>query len=61
MVKVFLLLVVGLAGAPEHGESFRTWGATLASASERIGVTPDRLVYLVDERRRRSSIWSGRT
>jgi hypothetical protein len=49
MVKVFLLLVVGLAGSPEHGESFRTWGASLADASERLGVTPERLVYLVDQ------------
>jgi hypothetical protein len=49
MVKVFLLLVVGIAGTPEHGESFRKWGATLVEASERLGVAPERLVYLVDE------------
>ena len=48
MVKVFLLIVVGLGGVPEHSESFRKWGATLAEASERLGVTPDRLVYLTD-------------
>ena len=49
MVKVFLLLVVGIAGTPEHGESFRKWGATLVESSERLGVTPERLVYLVAE------------
>jgi hypothetical protein len=49
MVKVFLLIVVGLAGSPEHGEIFHKWGATLAGASERLGVAKDRLVYLVDK------------
>jgi hypothetical protein len=49
MVKVFLLIVVGLAGAPEHGELFHKWGDSLAEASERLGVTKDRLVYLVDK------------
>ena len=49
MVKVFLLIVVGLAGEPEHGELFHKWGTTLAEASERLGVTPERLIYLVDE------------
>jgi hypothetical protein len=49
MVKVFLLIVVGLSGDPEHGALFHKWGTTLAEASERLGVTPERLVYLVDE------------
>jgi hypothetical protein len=49
MLKVFLLIVVGLAGDPEHGTTFHRWGNTLAEASERLGVTPDRLVYLVDQ------------
>jgi hypothetical protein len=49
MGRVFLLIVVGLAGDPEHGELFRKWGATFAESSERLGVTADRLVYLVDE------------
>ena len=48
MLKVFLLIVVGLAGDPEHGKTFHKWGTTLAEASDRLGVTPDRLVYLVD-------------
>jgi hypothetical protein len=48
MVKVFLLVIVGLAGDPEIGKLFHKWGNTLAEASERLGVAPDRLVYLVD-------------
>jgi hypothetical protein len=50
MVNVFLLIVVGLAGDPEHGTTFHRWGNTLAEASERLGVTGDRLIYLVGER-----------
>ena len=49
MLKVFMLIVVGLAGDPEHGKTFHRWGNTLAEASERLGVAPDRLVYLVDK------------
>ena len=49
MLKVFLLIVVGLAGDPEHAKTFHKWGNTLAEASERLGVPAERLVYLVDE------------
>ncbi len=49
MLKAFLLIVVGLAGDPEHGKTFQKWGATLAEASVRLGVPPERLVYLVDK------------
>ena len=49
MLKAFLLIVVGLAGDPEHGKTFHKWGTSLAEASERLGVTKDRLVYLVDQ------------
>ena len=48
MLKAFLLVIVGLAGDPEHGKTFHKWGTTLAQASERLGVAPERLVYLVD-------------
>jgi peptidase C13-like protein len=48
MLKAFLLIIVGLAGDPEHGKTFHKWGATLAEASERLGVPKERLVYLVD-------------
>jgi hypothetical protein len=49
MLKVFLLIVVGLAGDPEHAKTFHGWGNTLAEASERLGVAPERLTYLVDK------------
>jgi hypothetical protein len=49
MLRAFLLIIVGLAGDPEHGKLFHKWGATLAEASEKVGVPPERLVYLADE------------
>ena len=49
MLKAFLLIVVGLAGDPEHGKTFHKWGTSLAEASERLGVPKERLVYLVDK------------
>jgi hypothetical protein len=48
VVKVFLLIVVGLAGDPEHGVTFHKWGTQLAESSVRLGVPPERLTYLVD-------------
>ena len=48
MLKVFLLIVVGLAGDPEHGATFHKWGTQLAESSARLGVPPERLAYLVD-------------
>jgi hypothetical protein len=48
MLKTFLLIVVGIAGDPEHGKTFHAWGGKLAEASVRLGVAPERLVYLVD-------------
>lgn len=48
MLKAFLLIVVGLAGDPEHSAQFHKWGTTLAEASATVGVTPDRLVYLAE-------------
>ena len=49
MLRVFLLIVVGLAGDPEHGKTFHAWGNAMAAASERLGVASENLVYLVDE------------
>ncbi len=48
MLKAFLLIVVGLAGDPEHGKTFHKWGTTLAQASERLGVPSENLAFLVD-------------
>ena len=48
MLRVFLLIVVGLAGDPEHGKTFHAWGNAMAAASERLGVAQQNLVHLVD-------------
>ncbi|MGH7340725.1 MAG: hypothetical protein ACREKH_09565, partial [Candidatus Rokuibacteriota bacterium] len=48
MLRAFLLIVVGLAGDPEHGEHFAKWGSALADASAKVGVARERLVYLAD-------------
>ena len=61
MLKAFLLIVVGLAGDPEHGKTFHKWGATLAEASERLGVPKERMVYLVDQPMEGDARVSGRS
>jgi peptidase C13-like protein len=44
-----LLIVVGLAGTPEHGELFKKWGTTLAqTASQRLGVDKANVTLLAD-------------
>lgn len=59
MLKAFLLVIVGLAGDPEHGALFHKWGAAMAEASAKVGVTPDRLVYLVDEKGEADKLATG--
>jgi hypothetical protein len=49
MLHVFLLVLVGLAGDPEHGELFHKWGGELAEAAGRLGVPADHVAYLVDQ------------
>ena len=49
MLKTFLLIVVGLTGDPEHAKTFQQWGLKLAEASTRLGVPPERLVFLMDK------------
>jgi hypothetical protein len=49
MLKAFLLIVVGLAGDPEHGKTFHAWGTKLAEASESLGVPAERVIYLLDK------------
>lgn len=46
-VNSHLLVVVGLAGEPEHGELFRKWAGTLVeTAVGRFGLSKDRVIYL---------------
>jgi peptidase C13-like protein len=56
VLRAFLLIVVGLAGDPEHGELFHKWGNALAEASAKVGVTGDRLVYLADAKEENSRV-----
>lgn len=47
---VHLVVVVGLAGDPEHGELFRRWASTLADgASGRLGVEREHISYLAEQ------------
>jgi hypothetical protein len=59
MLKAFLLIVVGLAGDPEHGELFTKWGTALAESSAQVGVTADRLIYLADKKATRDEVNSA--
>ena len=56
MLKAFLLIVVGLAGDPEHGELFTKWGTALAESSAKVGVTTDRLIHLADKKATREEV-----
>ena len=52
-----LLVVVGLAGDPEHGELFKKWGTTLATtATEKLGVPKDHVILLVDQQATRDGV-----
>ncbi len=49
MLRVFLLIVVGLAGDPEHGTAFEKWGASMAAAAGRLGVEREHVVLLAEK------------
>lgn len=49
MLRAFLVVIVGLAGDPEHGELFQKWGRSLVDASAQLGVAPEDIVYLTDQ------------
>lgn len=44
-----LLVVAGLAGDPEHAETFQRWAATLVDGAAQLGVEPGRIIYLADK------------
>jgi hypothetical protein len=48
MLKAFLLVIVGLAGDPEHGELFHKWGTTLVDGAEKVGIARAQVTYLGD-------------
>jgi hypothetical protein len=48
--EVHLAVIVGLAGEPEHRELFQRWASTLVdTASGRLGVSKDHIVYLAEQ------------
>lgn len=48
--NVHLMVVVGLAGDPEHAELFQRWASTLVDgATGRLGIPRDHVVYLSDQ------------
>jgi hypothetical protein len=48
--EVRLAVIVGLAGEPEHRELFQRWASTLVdTASGRLGVARDHIVYLTEQ------------
>jgi hypothetical protein len=47
---VHLVVIVGLAGDPEHAELFQRWASTLVDgATGRLGVPRDHVIYLAEE------------
>jgi hypothetical protein len=44
-----LAVIVGLAGDPEDGEAFRKWAETLVKTAPKLGVAPDRVIYLAGD------------
>ena len=53
----WLLIVVGLAGTPEHGELFKKWGPTLAeTAPGKLGVAKERMILLTDQQATRDGV-----
>ena len=60
MLHAFLLILVGLAGDPEHGELFHKWGGELADAAGKLGVPAEHVVYLVDQQTEGEAHVSGK-
>src|SRR5919198_663068 len=52
-----LLIVVGLAGDPDHGELFQKWGTTLANtATGKLGVAKESVTLLSGDRATRADV-----
>jgi hypothetical protein len=52
-----LLIVVGLAGTPEHGELFKKWGTTLADgATQKLGLDKGNVTLLADAAATRDAV-----
>ena len=47
--SIHVAIVVGLAGSPEHGETFQRWATTLVDGSAKMGIAPEHIVYLSEK------------
>ena len=56
----WLLIVVGLAGTPEHGELFKKWGTTLAeTATAKLGIEKGHVSLLADAAATKDGVTKG--
>jgi hypothetical protein len=44
--QTHVMVIVGIAGEPEYGETFQRWATTLVDGVGRFGVDRDRVIYL---------------
>lgn len=49
LLRVFVMVIVGLSGEPEHGELFRKWGDAMATHATALGVPRERVIQLGDQ------------
>lgn len=47
--QTHLVVIVGLAGDPEHAELFQRWAGTLVDGAGRLGIERQRIAYLADK------------
>ena len=60
--NVHLLVVVGLAGDPEHAELFQRWASTLVDgATGRLGIARDHVAYLSDQPEKDATRTTGKS
>jgi hypothetical protein len=60
--NVHMVVIVGLAGDPEHGELFQKWATTLVDAgSKRYGIPRERVVFLAEKADGEGSLSTGRS
>ena len=60
--NVHLVVIVGLAGDPEHGELFQKWASNLVEAStSRYGIPRERVVFLAEKPDGEGTLSTGRS
>jgi hypothetical protein len=46
---MYLAVIVGLSGSPEHAETFQRWASTLVDAAAAMGVGGEHVIYLSEK------------